>query len=133
MRSIYNRGPRAGSILPVRLLSDGDFVSPDASFREVPGEDETTSGDRETSESGVSGFFIPGSGAVDLGGSTVPSRPSSVSPVSHTRKNLQQYSGEQIQSSREISRDEGNSFRPAISSSASRSSHCRVQRRSACA
>ena len=55
---------------------------------------------------------VCGRGIGDFCGSRAPSRPSSASPVSQTRKNLQQYSGEQIQSSREISRDDGNIFRP---------------------
>ena len=48
--------------------------------------------------------------AGDLGGSGRPSLPSSVSPVSQTRKNLMKYLGDEIQSSREISCEDGNIF-----------------------
>src|SRR5208337_79504 len=71
----------------------------------------------------------PGFGTGDFSGNGSPFRPSSTRPVSQIRKNRNTYPDEQNQSSREISRDDGKSRRPAISSAASRSSQRIVQRR----
>jgi hypothetical protein len=71
----------------------------------------------------------PGFGAGDFSGSGCPSRPSSARLVSQTGKKRNAYPDEQNQSSREISRDDGKSRRPAISSAASRSSQLIVHRR----